>query len=143
MIFVLSYVGQLVFALIFGIIMFFIAGKQTDANIIVSQVLVFLGLFQLPLAFIVASFSARAGGKGGALTAVIALGVILSTPAWYGLFAWLIGSNTFYLFVLMMMVMLYYALGFVMSGNYVKMAMTPKDTENVKPEDINTEQLEA
>ena len=63
-------------------------------------------------------------GKGGALSAVIALGVILSTPAWFALFAWLIGSEARYLFILLALLGLYYLLGFLFAGSYTQMALS-------------------
>ena len=65
-------------------------------------------------------------GKGGALSAVIAQGVILSTPAWFALFAWLIGSEPRTLFILLALLGLYYLLGFLFAGSYTQMALSSK-----------------
>ena len=63
-------------------------------------------------------------GKGGALSAVIAQGVILSTPAWFALFAWLVGSEPRTLFILLVLLGLYYLLGFLFAGSYTQMALS-------------------
>ena len=63
-------------------------------------------------------------GKGGALSAVIAQGVVLSTPSWFALFAWLIGSEPRTLFILLALLGLYYLLGFLFAGSYTQMALS-------------------
>ena len=65
-------------------------------------------------------------GKGGALAAVIAQGVILSTPAWFALFAWLVGAELRTLVVLLAMLGLYYLLGFLFAGSYTQMALSDR-----------------
>ncbi len=63
-------------------------------------------------------------GKGGALSAVIAQGVILSTPAWFALFAWLVGTELRTLLILLAVLGFYYLLGFLFAGSYTQMALS-------------------
>lgn len=71
-------------------------------------------------------------GKGGALSAVIAQGVILSTPAWFALFAWLVGAELRTLLILLAILGLYYLLGFLFASSYTQMALSSqkKQTES-------------
>ncbi len=126
LIFVTIFFGQFVFAGLVGLVILLLASRQTGSSPIVAQILVFLSLFELPLALFVAYFATRTGGKGGAIAGVIALGVILSTPAWFAVFTYLTGGATNYLTILALMLMFYYALGFVISGGYARMALQAK-----------------
>lgn len=122
--YVVAFLGQCLFVGVIGLAMWLVLGRQEDSSPLVAQALLYLSLLELPVALLVAHFVARPGGKGGALTGVIALAVILSTPAWLALFAWMIGSASSYVLLLLLVLFLSYGVGFLRVNSYVAMAVT-------------------
>ena len=98
-------------------------GNATSA--LVSQILLILALLQIPVAVTLAQLTARPGGKGAALAAVLMLGVMLATPAWFLAFAFLIQSSFLYLALLLVVLLNSYAVGFLLCGRYGKVALLP------------------
>ncbi len=136
-VFALAFWGQLgvVVLLWLGLLLF--VERLESPLPFTSQALIGLASLQLFVALFLGRFAAsntRAEsdhtnvqeGKGGALAAVIAQGVILSTPAWFALFAWLVGAELRTLVVLLAMLGLYYLLGFLFAGSYTQMALSDR-----------------
>jgi len=111
-----AFLLQPLFALLFGGVLLLIAAPQAAASALMSQVLIALAILQLPVALAMAYGLGRSGGKGALIAASIVLGVLLATPAWLALFAWLIGSAPLYLVILLGLLAIYYALGLALSG---------------------------
>lgn len=111
-----AFMFQLLFVVLAGGVLLLFLTPQATTSTLMSQMLVALALAQLPLALGIAYGLSRSDTKGGAMAASIALGVLLATPAWLALFAWLIGSAPRYLLVLLGLLVLYYVLGLALAG---------------------------
>lgn len=106
-----AFLLQPLFALLFGGVLLLITAPQAAASALMSQMLIALALLQLPIALAIAYGLGRSGHKSALIAASIALGVLLATPAWLALFAWLIGSAPRYPVILLSLLSLYYVLG--------------------------------
>ena len=136
-IFALAFWGQLGVVLLLWLGLLVFVERLESPLPFTSQALIGLASLQLFVALFLGRFAAKntraehnytnvQEGKGGALAAVIAQGVILSTPAWFALFAWLVGSEIRTLVILLAMLGLYYLLGFLFAGSYTQMALSDK-----------------
>ena len=126
-VFALAFGGQLGVVLLLWLILLLFVEPLERPVPFTGEALIGLSVLQFFIAFVIGYLSANVeakGGKGAALTAVIAQGVILSTPAWFALFAWLVGVEPRYLFSLLILLGLYYMLGLLFAGRYSNMALT-------------------
>lgn len=125
--FVLAFAGQTGLALAtWGVLLIVSTPEPTEP--LTAQVLVGMAGLGLPLALIMGTLSARSGEQAGALQAALLQGILLASPVWFALFAWLIGSPALYTLTLLGSVALYYALGFVLVGRYAAQATVTKRT---------------
>ena len=92
LLFVGAFGMQLLFSLLVGTIAALAVGIQPGGSSLAASVMLIFALLSSPLALLVASFASRGGGKAGAIAAAIALGVLLSTPAWFMLLTLLTGG---------------------------------------------------
>ena len=76
-----------------------------------AQVLVGLGVLELPVALALGTLTARGKKQAGALAAALLEGILLAMPLLYALFAWLIGSPVLYPALLAGLAALFYGLG--------------------------------
>jgi hypothetical protein len=120
-VFVVTFMTQLAVAALLAAVMTAFAGRQSGGTLL-AQILVVMSLAQLPLALLLSIGVSRAGGKQAALSASILSGVLLSTPAWFLAMVFLVSSNPFYLALLFSILMLYYAVGFLLCGRWAKVA---------------------
>ncbi|MBS3967123.1 MAG: hypothetical protein KGZ60_07725 [Truepera sp.] len=118
---------------LFGGVLLLIAAPQAAASALMSQMLIALALLQLPVALAMAHRLGRSGGKGALIAASIVLGVLLATPAWLALFAWLIGSAPRYLVILLSLLSLYYALGLAIAKLLVRLARSEEPADSHQP----------
>ncbi len=125
---------QLLFSLLVGVVAALIVGVQAGGSSLVAPVMLAFAFLSLPLALLVASFASRGGGKAGALAAAIALGVMLSTPAWFMLFTLLTGGAPRYLLLFLGMLAVYYGLGLLLAGRYARMAISAEPPKSASPE---------
>ena len=137
-VFALAFWGQLAVVMLLWLVLIMFVERLEQPLPFMGEALIGLAVLQLFVALFVGRMMAYTGinaknvpenvqeGKGGALSAVIAQGVILSTPAWLALFAWLIGSEPRTLFILLALLGLYYLLGFLFAGSYTQMALSSK-----------------
>lgn len=123
-----AFLLQPLFALLVGGVLLLIATPQTTNSALMSQMLIALALLQLPIALAMSYGLGRSGSKSALIAASIALGVLLATPAWLALFAWLIGSAAHYLVILLGLLIAYYALGLVTARLLVR--LTPPKPES-------------
>ncbi len=127
--FALMFLAQVLIALVLAFLLRLAGGKQTTSNL-VSQILVLFTLFQLPLGVTLPLFASRTGGKGPALSATILMAVLLSTPAWFAAFAFLIGSKSLYLMILLLLLVTYYNTGFFLCGRFASIALIEPKKED-------------
>ena len=125
-VFALAFLGQLgvVASLWLGLLIF--TEPRERSVPFTGEALVGLSILQFFLALFVGRLSANVKAKGGkeaALSAVIAQGVIFSTPAWFTLFAWLVGEEPHYFLLLFALLGLYYFLGLLFAGRYTNTAL--------------------
>jgi hypothetical protein len=126
--------AQCLFIAVVGLATGLLVGRQAGSSPLVAQALLALSLLEVPVALLVAHVLSRPGGRYGALTAVLALAVILSTPAWLALFAWLVGSPSRTLLSLLLVLVFSYGVGFLRVMSYVDMALTEPDSpDNQQP----------
>jgi hypothetical protein len=78
----------------------------------------------------------KAGGKQAALSASIMSGVLLSTPAWFLALTFLVSSTFLYIGILFFILMLYYAVGFMLCGRWAKVAL--REQKSGKKEMLET-----
>ena len=119
------FLAQCLVAGAIGILLGLLTGGSSTSPL-VSQILLALALLQIPVAVTLAHLAARPGGKGAALAAVLMLGVMLATPAWFLAFAFLIRSSFLYLALLLVVLLNSYAVGFLLCGRYGKVALLPE-----------------
>lgn len=129
----LSFWVQIGFVVFVGVGMRLFVGASPQGDTILSPVLLVLGGLELPLALALANAVARAGGKGGALSGATFLGVVLATPAWFALLAGFAGGLNLYTLLLVALLALYYALGFVLAGRFARLALLPKADNSPAP----------
>lgn len=122
MIFVLTFMAQVAVAALLAGVLAAVAGRQTSGTLL-AQILVIMALVQLPATLLVSLGASKAGGKQAALSASILTGVLLSTPAWFLAMTFLVSSNFFYIGFLFALLMLYYAVGFLLCGRWAKVAL--------------------
>ena len=134
LLFVGAFGMQLLFSLLVGVVAALIVGVQPGGSSLVAFVMLTFALLSLPLALLVATFVSRGGGKAGALAAAIALGVMLSTPAWFMLFTFLTGGAPRYLLLFLGMLAVYYGLGLLLAGRYAHMAISAEPPKPASPE---------
>ncbi len=95
-----------------------------------AQVLVALGLLEMPVALALGTLTARGKKRPGALAAALLEGVLLAVPLLYALFAWLIGSPVLYLVLLVGLAALFYGLGVLVVARHAAEAVqTPQTTQ--------------
>jgi uncharacterized membrane protein YqaE (UPF0057 family) len=124
-----AFLLQPLFALLFGGVLLLVTTPQAAASALMSQMLIVLALLQPPVAVALAYGLGRSGGKGALIAASIALGVLLATPAWLALFAWLIGSAPRYLVILLGLLIVYYALGLTLAGLLVRLVRSEEPAD--------------
>jgi hypothetical protein len=124
MVFVMTFMGQLAVAAVLAGLIAALAGRQSSGTFL-AQIFVVLSLVQLPLSLLLSFGVSRAGGKQAALSASIMSGVLLSTPAWFTAMTFLVSSTFFYLALLFVILMGYYALGVILCGRWAKVALLP------------------
>ncbi len=128
LVFLLAFGMQLAFAAVVALAMRLVVGPQAGAAALLSQSLVVVALLGLPIAHVVARKLAQPGGKAGALSGAIALGVLLSTPAWFWALVWLTGGAFPYQLVFAALLAAYFALGLWQVRTYAKLALSVSDT---------------
>jgi hypothetical protein len=124
MIYMLVFMAQFAVAAVLAGVMAATVGRQSS-GIFLAQIFVVLALVQLPLGLLLSFGVSRAGGKQAALSASIMSGVLFSTPAWFAAMTFLVSSSFFYLALLSVLLMLYYALGLLLCGRWAKVALLP------------------
>ena len=115
---------QLVVVTMLGVVLRVIVGPQGDAPAVLERVLLGAALAMLPVAVFVAMRMAGRGGKYAALAGVTTLGVLLSTPGWFFVFAWLAGVQAWYLLAFIAILGAYYVTGLVALGRFATLALT-------------------
>ena len=92
-----------------------------------GQVLIVLGVLELPVALALGTLTARGKKQPGALAAALLEGVLLATPLLYALFAWLIGSPILYPALLTGLSALFYGVGVLGVARFAAQAVeTPR-----------------
>lgn len=119
--FMLAFAGQTGLALVAWVVLLAVLTPEPTGPL-TAQVLVGMAGVGLPLAPFLGTVSARSGKQAGALQAALLQGILLASPVWFALFAWLIGSPARYTLTLLGLAALYYALGFVLVGRYAAQA---------------------
>lgn len=117
--------AQTVVAALLGLLLLLLAPPARPAAPVLSWTLVALAALQLPLALLMVAASARAGGKGAALSATLVAGVLLSTPAWFLMMALVMGSRGTPPLLLLLQLAVGYALGFGLTGRLARLVPRP------------------
>jgi hypothetical protein len=138
MVFVLTFMAQIAVAAVLVGVMMAITGRQSSGTLL-AQILVVMSLVQLPLALLLSIGVSKAGGKQAALSASIMSGVLLSTPAWFLALTFLVSSTFLYIGILFAILMLYYAVGFMLCGRWAKVALQEQKSEARRKTDVGSQ----
>lgn len=125
--FALMFLAQTLVAATVALIVSLVS-EQQSSSVLVTQILLMVCILQLPLGISLPLFSARFGGKGAALSASIFMAVLLSSSAWFVAFAFVIGSPFVYLFIMFVLLISYYNVGFFLCGNLANLALIEPQT---------------
>jgi hypothetical protein len=112
-----SFALQIFCALMLAIILSLLTSERRD-NPLLAQIMIVLAFLQLPLALFISHKVSLAGNRQGYLSAAIMCGVLLSTPAWFAAMAFLSTTQNLYLFIFLLILMNFYALGFILCGRW-------------------------
>ncbi len=124
LVFALSFSLQLFFALAVTLILLALTHERNNSPLL-AQIMIVLAFLQLPLALFISHLVTKAGNRQAYLSAAIMSGVLLSTPAWFAAMAFLSTTQTLYLFIFLIILMNYYALGFLLCGRWGKHVPAP------------------
>ena len=124
LIYVLIFLAQTFLALAVALLVHSLSPAQRT-QAIMAQVLTVFALIKLPIALLLNAALYQHPGKANAIAATVVVAVMLSSAAWYTAFAWLIGATLPYVLGLVALLMLYYALGLLLSSSYAKLAILP------------------
>jgi hypothetical protein len=120
--FMLAFAAQVALAGLAGGVLAAFFTPEPAASPLLAQTLIGMAGLELPLALGLAALSARSGQQAGALSATLLQGILLASPVWFALFAWLTGSAALYLALLLAITALYYGLGLLLAGRYAAQA---------------------
>jgi hypothetical protein len=120
--FVLAFAAQVALALVAWGVLALVVSTQPAASPLLARALLGMAGLELPLALGLAALSARSGRQAGALSATLLQGILLASPVWFALFAWLTGSEARYVVGLLGIAALYYGLGLLFAGRYAAQA---------------------
>lgn len=108
--FVLAFGGQAFLVGLAWVGLWFVLEPERSGPL-TAQVLLGLGVLELPVALALGTLTARGKKQSGALAAALLEGVLLAMPLLYALFTWLIGSPAHYPALLTALTALFYGLG--------------------------------
>ena len=118
--FLVFFLAQIVLASVITISFSFLASPKENDSLITT--LIIMSLIQLPLAIIISSYFTRTGGKRSALAATIVTAMLFSNPAWFAGFGFLNSKSYFYLFIQILILAIYYAIGILICGQFAKIS---------------------
>lgn len=119
---------QLVLAFLVGAVTSWLVPVPGGGNDLVAGILAVMAALHLPLGWYLGRAAIRAGGRQAALAGVIAAGVLLSIPAWFGVLLLVSGQRPLYLMLIAALVSVGYSVGFFLTGVAAKVAATPEPT---------------
>ena len=129
--------AQLLIAALLSVVMALLTNAQQASDLTSLILLGFIAL-QFPAAMGLATLLSRASGKTAAMSAVIALAIVLSSSGWFTAFAFLIGSRTLFIILMLMLTMAYYAFGVLFAGSYATKALEPPDQPTRVSKDVSS-----
>jgi hypothetical protein len=144
LVFVAMFAAQVAVALVIaGLVRLFLTGGSASA--LVSQVLVVIALPYLPLTLLLTQRSTQQGGKQAAVSATLLSAVLLATPAWLFALALIMGSSLNYLLILLAIIALHYALGFLLCGRFAQVSqrVDPLSSQNDNQPDETMHQADS
>jgi len=122
--------GQVLLALLVGLLIAALVPSRGAPNDIVAVVLLAMALFHLPLGWLLGRATVHAGGRQSALSGIIAAAVLFSIPAWFGVLLLVSGQGPVYLVAMAAVLSIGYVLGFLLTGAAARVAAadtTPGD----------------
>jgi len=122
LVFVLTFFAQLVVAAIVGVIVRAFAANPPLASPVLATVLVAAAVLQLPIALAAAFRLGKVVSRQAALSRTLFMGVLLSATAWFTSLALATGQRGASVYLLLALVMLAYALGFLAVSRLAKTA---------------------
>jgi hypothetical protein len=117
--------AQVVIALAIGFALASLVPTRSAANDVFAVVLLVMAALHLPLAWVLAHAAKRSGGKQAALSSTVLSGVLSSVPAWFATLMLISGQRPIYLLLIMVLLSVAYALGFVSAGQAAVVATRP------------------
>jgi hypothetical protein len=112
-VYVLAFMAQVLVATLVAVIVRALAGGTPRPSEILAWVLVALAVMQLPTAALLSTRLGTIVNRQGALARTLFTAVVLAAPAWAAALALATGQRGLSVYVLLSLVMLAYALGFL------------------------------
>lgn len=139
LVFVVVFMGQLVLAMLTGLLLRLAAGGTAAApNSVLGWVLVLISLLNLPLVLFLSSRGVRAGDRQAALTGTLLAAVLLSTPAWFLSLALITRQELLHLVLLLGLLLLQYGIGMFLALRFARLALSaakePQAAAEAEPE---------
>lgn len=111
--YVLTFMAQVLVAAVVAVLVRALAGGDPQPNDLMAWLLVALAVMQLPLAALTASRLGSIGSRQAALSRTLFTAIVLSSMAWFTALALATGQRGLSVYLLLMLVMLGYGLGFL------------------------------
>ncbi len=124
--FVFFFSVQIILAIIISLIFSFFKSPRAVDSLIVTLIL--MSVLQLPLATFMGLYFGKKGGKKAALSATIVTAMLFSNPAWFAGFGFLSSKSVFYLFIQILILAIYYAIGILIAGQFAKISLINNDS---------------
>lgn len=135
LVFVVTFMGQLVVAMATGLILrLAVPDVPEPANDVLGWVLVLISLPHLPLVLFLSTRGTRALNRGASLSSTLLAGVLLSTPAWFLSLALITRQAQLHLFLLLAILVFQYALGMLLVSRFARL-LIPARPEAGVPDD--------
>lgn len=122
------FVAQVAIALAVGSALASLVPARAAANDVLAVVLLVMAVLHVPLAWALAYAAKRPGGKQAALSSTVLSGVLSSVPAWFATLMLITGQRPIYLLLIMVLLSVAYAVGFVSAGRAAVVAARPPAT---------------
>ena len=120
---------QLLLALTLAALLAQLVPVRGAPNDVVAIVLLVMGAFHLPLGWVLARSTLRAGGRQAALSGTIAAAVLFSIPAWFAALLLVSNQRTPYLAGIGAVIVVGYSLGFALASIAARVAAAPEPAQ--------------
>lgn len=130
LVFVLVFMGQLVIAMLSGLVLRLAAADAAAVpNPVLGWVLVFISLPNLPIVLFLSVRGVRPLDRNASLSATLLAAVLLSTPAWFLSLALITGQALIHLLLLLAILLLQYGIGMFLVLRFARLVIPADGAE--------------